>query len=99
MKILYRPHKLLLSESMAELRKFDTVCEMLDWIVSNEKEIYGRDMFSKTDINFTYYCYDERVDWETFIVTVNKYGNENYLDKYNHPMAIGFMTFDERGEL
>lgn len=93
MKILYTPKRLLLIESMAELKEFNTVCEMLDWIVSSETEIFGKEMFSKTDINLSYYCYDERIDWETFIVTINKYGNENYLEKYQSPMAIGFMTF------
>lgn len=87
MKILYRPHK-----SMAELREFDTVYEMLDWIVSNET-ICGRKMVSKTDINFTYYYFDLGLNCETFIVTVNKYGDENYIEKHQYPMAIGFMTF------
>ena len=40
-----------------------------------------------------YYGYDERIDWETYVVCVGKMQNENFLEKGLHPQAIGFMTF------
>ena len=92
MKILYRPHRGSLEESMECVKEFNTLEDMINWICE-DSEFCGKEMFRVEDINFSWYCYDERIDWQTFIVKTNKYGEENYLEKYHTPQAIGFMTF------
>ena len=92
MKILYRPQKGSLVESMENVKEFGTVEELLNWLCE-DSEFCGKEMFAVEDINFSYYSYDERIDWQTFIVTTNRFGEEDYLEKYHSPQAIGFMTF------
>lgn len=92
MKFLYRPHRGALADAMEELKEFDTYEEMLDYI-QKEHKIDGNFAFDKEEIYISYYGYDDRIDWETYIVTVGRYLNENYLEKYHTPQAIGFMTF------
>ena len=93
MKVLYRPQRGGLDESMEELKEFDTVEDLLNWLCEDSDIGWGKEMFAVEDINFSYYCYDERIDWQTYIVTINKWGKEDYLEKYHRPQAIGFMTF------
>lgn len=87
MKVLFRNHKGTLSEAMAGLKQFDSIKEMLEWLVQEH-----RGAFKLEELYISYYCYDSRIDWETFIVTTSRYGNEDYIKLYNHPQAIGFCT-------
>ena len=93
MSILYRPQRSLLAEAMAESKEFSSVKEMLEYIVEEHEKA-----FDISDIYISYYCYDERIEWETYILTVSRYYTENYLEKYHHPQAIGFCTFKEGNE-
>lgn len=90
MRILYRPQRELLAEAMAELKEFSSVKEMLEYLVEAHEKA-----FEIRDIYISYYCYDERIEWETYIVTVGRYYTEDYLKKYHSPQAIGFCTFME----
>ena len=92
MKVLYRPHCETLTDAMKLVKEFNTVEDMLNWICE-DSEICGKEMIAVEDINLSYYGYDERIDWQTFVVTVNKWGSENYLEKHHCPQGIGFMTF------
>ena len=85
--IIYRPQRGLLSEAMAEKKEFSSIKEMLNYLVKEHKKA-----FDINDISITYYAYDERISWETFIVTVAKYRDEIF----EHPQAIGFCTISSR---
>ena len=93
MKILFRPQRGSLNTAMSELKEFDSVKTMLDYIVSNSEEMYGKAAFRINDLYIQYYGYDERIDWETYIVCTGRMFNNNYMERHNHPVAIGFMTF------
>ena len=92
MKFLYRPHRGTLADAMEEVKEFDTYEEMLDYI-QKEHKIGKNFAFNKEEIRIAYYGYDSRIDWETYIVTVDRYFNDDYLKKHHYPQAIGFMTF------
>lgn len=83
-KVIYRPHCGGLAEAMGKQKSFDDVCEMLDYLV----ETYDN-AFCREEIHLTYYCYDDRIDWETFLVT----GDRLYSQKEHGPEVIGFCTF------
>jgi hypothetical protein len=91
MKILYRPQRGGLAEAMKEVKKFSSVKEMTEYLVE-----YHGNAFDASDVYISYYGYDERIGWETYIVTVSRYYDEDYLEKYHCPQAIGFCTFVER---
>ena len=90
MRILYRPQRGSLDEAMAELKEFSSVKEMLEYLVKEHEKA-----FDISDIYISYYGYDERIEWETYIVTVGRYYTEDYLKEYHSPQAIGFCTFLE----
>lgn len=83
-KVIFRPACGGLSEAMAQQKNFSDVCEMLDYVV----ELY-ENAFRREEIHLIYYRYDPRIDWETFVVTVERMYNE----KYEYPQAIGYCTF------
>jgi hypothetical protein len=81
--ILYIPHRGTLADAMAEVKKFSSIKEMCEYLVQDHENA-----FDVSDIVISYYCYDDRIDWETFIVKVKRYYNE----KYTNPQAIGYCT-------
>ena len=57
----FRPHRGSLSDAMKEVSEIEPSMETLKQllILSDEK------------LEIKYYCYDERIDWDTYIVVVN----------------------------
>lgn len=90
MKILYRPQRATLDEAMAELKEFKSLKECFEHIVA---ELDGA--VKLDDIYVQYYDYDERIDWETYLVCVCKVGDENFCQEYGTPQGWGFLTFKE----
>ena len=87
MKILYRPHRYTLDEAMAEVQEFKSIKEMCEYLVRQYESA-----FNVSNVYISYYGYDDRIDWETYVVTVGGYGYENYMEKYHSPQGIGFCT-------
>ena len=92
MSILYRPQRGSLDESLEEVKTFNNLKEMLEYCVEEHEKA-----FDILDIYISYYCYDDRINWETYIVTTAKYGDEDCIKEYGCPQAIGFCTFREKG--
>lgn len=89
MKVLYRPQRATLDEAMEELKEFDSLKECLEWIVKDADGLLTLDR-----LFIAYYGYDERIDWETYIVCD---GSEEICQEYGSPQGWGFLTFKERG--
>lgn len=88
MTIRFRPKRRMLDEAMNEERAFGSMEALLDYLVED-----NHNLFSKEDIFFSYYGYDGRIDWETYVVCVRRFGDEDYVEKYHCPQCIGYMTF------
>lgn len=87
-KIKYRPHRGTLRESIKEMKTFDTVDAMLDYIVANSDML-----FSKGDLSISenYGC-DPRIDWkENRHIRTSKYGDMLYQE----PQCIGMCSFED----
>lgn len=91
-KILYRPQRGTLDESMQEIKHFKSIKDMAKYL----SEFWD---CAVDNIYVSYYCYDERIDWETYVVTIGETEKENYCKQYGCPQAIGFMTIQEEGEV
>jgi hypothetical protein len=92
MRIFYRPQRGGLAESMAELQEFSSIKELFEYLVKDNNNAFDEDQ-----VYISYYGCDHRIGWDTFIVTVERYFDENYLEKYGYPQAIGFCTFVKSG--
>ena len=78
---IYRPQRSTLDEAMAEKREFASLKQMLEYVVEEHENAFDLD-----NVFISYYGYDERISWDTYIVCVTRYGDE----EYDHPQAIGF---------
>lgn len=83
-KVIFRPACGGLSEAMERQKSFSDVCEMLDYIVELHEGAFQRE-----EIHLIYYRHDPRIDWETFLVAVERMYNE----RYEYPQAIGYCMF------
>lgn len=94
MIIIFRPHRGLLDEAMAEAKEFDNVEEMKKYIVklwhegwNDSKELFTADdivIDEKSVIN------DSRIGWEDSMnVCVKRMGDEDYMKKHGVPQCIG----------
>ena len=90
MKILYRPLRATLDEAMSELKEFKSLKECFEHIVVELDDAVELD-----DIYVSYYDYDERIDWDTYLVCVGKVGDKNFCQEYGTPQGWGFLTFKE----
>ena len=84
-RVLYRPQRSTLDEAMAEVKEFPTLKDCLEY-VGKDFEIDIR------DICISYYDYDDRIDWETYIVCDCR---EETLKEHQSPQALGFLAFKE----
>ena len=48
-------------------------------------------MFDIKDLNIIYYCYDPRIDKEVYMITTNRYGEEDYIRLYGNPQFLYFL--------
>lgn len=99
MKILYRPQRGGLDEAMEEVKEFATLKDMFEYVAKDiglDEENDGVDeygtLYCIDDLCISYYCYDYRIDWETYIVCDCSY---DMCKKHGSPQAIGFCTFKE----
>lgn len=90
-KVLYRPIRSGLDEAMREVKEFDSLKDMFEYIINNST-CYSKNLL---DYYVSYYCYDERIDWETYIVTTIFMDGKNVCQQYGCPGAIGYCTFKE----
>ena len=92
--IIFRPHRRLLDEAMAEAKEFNTVEEMKEYIVKLWHEGYSgpKELFNAEDIVIDEKSArkDDRIGWEdSMYVCVKRMGDEDYIKKHGIPQCIG----------
>jgi hypothetical protein len=60
--MLYRPHRATLQEAMEEVTEVSSIEDIAKFETNDFYHIDAK------DITVEYYCYDERIDWKTYIV-------------------------------
>lgn len=92
--VIYRPHRYLLAEAMAEAREFETLDEMKTYVADWWAEANdGIRMFEPEDVVLSGNVRaDHRIGWrDVRNVCVRRFGGE---DHSACPMAIGFCSTD-----
>ena len=84
-KVYYRPNCSTLADALVRQKGFPSIKEMAEYLA---KELN----IAKGDVYISYYCYDERIKQDTYIVTIERVGKENYCKKYGCPQAVGYCT-------
>jgi len=72
---LFRPHRGLLTEAMEEVVELKDKSELVSHIIHSWRCFpkHGYDFNSDT-IKVKKYCFDDRINWDTYIVTYEKDG-------------------------
>lgn len=55
------------------------------------KERYGN-LLDIEDLSIKYYCYDDRIGKDVYMVVTNRCGKENYIKKYKYPQFVSYMV-------
>lgn len=78
-------------EKLTNLTKedvFDSIEEIFTKIVTEDY----KDCVRYEDLSIHYYSYDDRIDKEVFMVVTNRFGDEDYLKKYNCPQFVYYLV-------
>lgn len=90
-RVLFRPIRGGLRESMQEVKEFDSLHSLLDYLVISSIGV-GKGNFSHEDLYVSYYGFDTRIKWDTFIITSLHFGGE----KFDCPQAVcGYCAFND----
>jgi len=75
---IFREHRGSLAESMATIVKLETKKELIDYIrVLLDPFMFD---FNDDDLKIERYGFDERIGWDTQIVTIEKYGVVGFIN-------------------
>lgn len=85
MKITYRPHRGGYIESMNQMKIYDNIMDALRSIVKDHEGA-----FAIEDICISYYGFDARNEWNTFLISTKRLGNT----VYSTPAPIGWCKFE-----
>ena len=65
--MLFREHRGTLAESLKTTKNFQTKRELVDYL----EKLFEIPL---NDLVCEFYCYDDRINWETYILTKKNYG-------------------------
>lgn len=106
--IIYRPHRGSLADALVEAKEFRTEEEMKSYIYEDWKKSHMELGFKSAPFETEDIVIDkenphedERIGWrDTMYVCVNRFCNEDYIEKYGCPQCIGMCATDyERKEV
>jgi hypothetical protein len=88
MSFLFRPHRGLLADAMEEVVELNDKAALVSHIKNGWKKHFpdhGYD-FNQDTIKVKAYCFDDRIDWDTHIVTYEKGGHIHVEGFTNGPV-------------
>jgi len=71
---LFRPQKRTLAEAMGEVEEINSLNELIEKIKTDLSIFKHSFSISSNTVHVEFYCYDKRINWNTYIVTLDGYG-------------------------
>ena len=71
---LFRPHRGLLADAMAEVEEIKTLPDMVEKIKRDLEPYAHNYVINENTVKVEPYGYDDRINWDTYIVTLKDYG-------------------------
>ena len=69
-----------------KINTFKTIKEVF---VNIEKRY--RNMLNISDLSIIYYCYDDRIKKDVYMIVTNRLGDEDYIKEFGHPCNISYL--------
>ena len=48
-------------------------------------------MLNISDLSIIYYCYDDRIKKDVYMIVTNRLGDEDYIKEFGHPCYISYL--------
>lgn len=80
----FRPHRGTLTNSMSEVVELESKQALVDKVVSDLSDFEHELIINHNTVKLEPYGKDERVDWDTHIVTIDGYGVFGFTNKFVH---------------
>lgn len=71
---LYRPQRGNLDDAMQEMKDFQSLDELILYLQEDLFMWFGKQEINKDTLHIKPYCFDERINWDTYIVTLDGWG-------------------------
>jgi len=78
--IKFRFHRGALADSLETLVQFSNKDELYNYIIQWLYSLPGNKVITHDDIAVKYYCYDSRINWDTYLVTIKDWGPVGMTD-------------------
>lgn len=94
--IKYRPHRRFLDEAMAEVQTFEDRAALVAHL--NERMKHWGFTLTDTDVKIEPYGFDDRINWDTHIVTVRnvqRSDGRRYFGSHMKPDYFGAIGFTD----
>jgi hypothetical protein len=72
--IKFRLHRGLLNDSMATVRTVASKTDIMAILLIDELPVMSMGLIPVSAMRISYYGYDARIDWDTWIITLDGYG-------------------------
>lgn len=69
-----------------KINTFKTIKEVF---VNIEKRYCN--MLNISDLSIIYYCYDDRIKKDVYMIVTNRLGDEDYIKEFGHPCYISYL--------
>ena len=76
----FRLHRGSLEESMQHIVELGSMPELVGYLNLSLDQRWMRQPIAAADIEIEYYCFDYRINWKTFIVSVRNWGPVGFAD-------------------
>ena len=68
--------------------RFRTLNEVFNYIADNSLGM------KKEDLSIKYWCYDDRIEKDVFMICTNRFDKDNYIKKYGQTMFAGYYLIE-----
>ena len=84
----FRFHRRLLEDSMKTVQEFNTLHELLD-IINKDLSSWSLKSLKLKDLVIEHYCFDPRINWDTYMITAFSKLNRGILGFTNGKVLLG----------
>jgi hypothetical protein len=77
-----------LVDALKEEKMFGSIKDMFEHLA-----LASDGAFNVRDLSISYQIYDNRIGEDVYYVLTSRYRDENYLEKYGHPIIVGYCSF------
>lgn len=76
----FRPQRGSLADAMDEVEEFESKADLVKKLINDYKGFFPSRTISESTVEIKPYIYDDRINWDTYIVTIKGLGVLGFTD-------------------